>query len=216
MIVLKMGRKRVLLRDVGIWCALVLLTLPHLNPRYFDQLPKVELILNAWRLASFLVIILVTAIKRRLSLIVLLISLQQLYLMAITFLNRGNVFSAATSAFSILSIAMLYNYAYKKGNIFLSSQLFCFELAIYINLLTEIIYPEGMWYTNASTSLFSHGKNWFLGYYNNHSQFFIPALLIAMLYKEHTRKKLRTYTLISATWLSAIIAKSGGYSFRLQ
>lgn len=60
------------------------------------------------------------------------------------------------------------------------------------------------------SGMFSSWKSYFLGYYNNHSQYFIPALLIAALYALYSGRKLRSLLLMAVIGISALLVWSGG------
>lgn len=200
---------RINIKDVGYWLLLVFLTLPHMKPAYLSRIPAVDLIIDILRGASFLIIVLWYVIKRKsVSLVIILVAVWQAFLVYSTLVHAGEVYNSIVSAFSILSVMLLYDTAYNsEKNTFLSAQLFCFELAIYINLLTEILYPKGL-YTSVSSVV--HTENWFIGYYNNHTQYFIPALMFAWLYWARIRKVLRPFLLTAAIFVSAILVWSGG------
>lgn len=123
----------------------------------------------------------------------------------------GVVQRSIVSAASVIAVVLLYDLFagdidYKK--VFYSSQLWCFELLIYINLITEIIWPSGMY--SANSGHFLMRKCYFLGYYNNHTMWFVPALLFAWLYASETRKYFRAVVLTAAIVASALITWSGG------
>lgn len=204
-------------RDTGIWLALVLLTLPHISPPYLERIPAWESVLDVYKIASFLIITFwLLLFKRKISLAVVLVGVWEAFMFITTLLHQGGVYSAATTAFSVLSIVLLYDVAYSEGGTFLSSQLFCFEVVIYINLLTEILYPRALFpqgmYLN---STFPQGPNWFLGYYNGYTKYCIPALMFAWLYKEKTGHKARAYFLLFGIILSAILVFAGGFAVSL-
>lgn len=200
-------------RTQVVWLIFVLLSLPHFNPTYFDeQVPEAELLINIWRIISTMVfLVLILGIRKRVSLISILIGIQQGYVVINTVLQRGNIFGCAITAVSIVSVVLLYDMMQDEKAIFLSSQLFCFEILIYVNLLTVILFPKGM-YTidDVNISLAVTVKNYFLGYYNTHTKIFIPALMIAFLYKEVSHKKIRTWLLTAAIFTTAILVWSGG------
>lgn len=83
--------------------------------------------------------------------------------------------------------------------IFLSVILFCFEIVIYINFLTIVWFPDGLYPTETTNF------NWFLGYDNTHIVFFLPAFLIALIYREITKKKIRSAVLITVIIVSSLI-----------
>lgn len=157
---------------------LVFMTLPHMKTVYIARIPSVDLLFDTLRRVSFLIIVFWHVIKKKpVSLIVLAVALWRVFYVYSTIVNEGKVYDSIVVSFSIVSIVLLYDVAYNSRKVtFLSAQLFCFELFIYINLFTELVYPDGMYY---STGAFISNKNWFLGYYNNHTQYFIPALMFA-------------------------------------
>ena len=196
-------------RKISLWLWMVFLTMPHMKVSFLNQIPAADSIFNIWRLASFAIIMVqLLFVKRKVSLIALLLVGQQVFLFLVTMINRQEMYACAISAFSVISIVLFYDYNEYDKQVFLSSQLFCFEVMIFINLVTELLYPDGMYLT--SVGLFVSGRNWFLGYYNNHSQYYIPALMFAWLYYKSTRKKLRTFVLTTEIFASAFIVWSGG------
>lgn len=197
-------------RDLYIWIMLVLLTLPHLNLPYLNQFDFTDTFINVGRVISVLLITgYMLIVVKRISIIAVLIGIQQGYVLCNTIVMGGIARDTAISAFSVMSVVLLYDLAQENKKIFLSSQLFCFELVIYINLLTEILFPDSL-YVDFPDGADVIVKNWLLGYYNNHTKFFIPALMIAFLYKHETGKKVRTYILTMAIFISAFMAWSGG------
>ncbi len=200
---------RVNIMNAGYWLLLVFLTLPHMKPAYLARIPSVDLIFDVLRGTSFLIIVFWYGIKRKpVSIIIVLAAVWRAFLVYSTYVHEGEVYNCLVMSFSIMSVILLYDVAYKsEKTTFISAQLFCFELIIYINLLTEILFPEGL-YTEISTIV--HTKNWFLGYYNNHSQYFIPALMFAWLNWANSGKLFRSILLTAAIYVSAVLAWSGG------
>lgn len=203
--------------DLLMWLFLVALTLPHTNPPYLNRFPICEMLLNAWRLSSFLVVtIWVFLIKKKISLVLVLISIWEIFLLITTIIHQGDIYKAAAEAFSVLSIVFLYDAAYDRGTVFLSSQLFCFEAIIYANLITEILYPRVLFpngmYVNQH---FPYAPNWFLGYYNGYAKYCVPALMFAWLYMKQTGKKCRSVCLLFGIILSAVLVFAGGFTLTL-
>lgn len=196
-------------RDALYWLLLVFLTLPHMKPAYFKAMvPTADLIFDILRGTSFLIIALWYVIERKpVSLVVVLVAVWRVFLVSSTFVHNGEVYDCIAVSFSIISVMLLYDTAYNyRKETFLSAQLFCFELVIYINLLTEILFPNGM-YVNDS---FPYSPNWFLGYYNGYSVLFVPGLMFAWLYRDKTGKNLRTYLFTAGVIVSIIKVYAGG------
>ena len=203
------GEFHILKSDLLMWLFLVALTLPHTNPPYLNRFSVCEMFLNIWRLASFLVTaVWAFLIRKKISLIAVLICIWEAFLLITTIIHQGDVYKAAAEAFSVLSIVLLYDVAHNKGTAFLSSQLFCFEMIIYVNLITEMLFPDGL-YTERIYFI-THYKNWFLGYYNTHTKYFIPAIMFALLYAKKRNSYFRSIPLIFAIFLSSLFNWSGG------
>lgn len=197
--------------DIKMWIRIVLLTFPHLKPPYISQIPILDILFDILRVLSVLMLFLWMILKKQhISRLSIMICLLQCYLVVITLLRGGTFRASLLSAISIASIVLLYEISINSRNrkVFYSSQLFCFEIVIYINLITEILYPQTLYITN--DTLFVATKCWFLGYYNNHSRYFVPAVLFALLYQKETRKKLRSCLLLIAIICSALLVWSGG------
>ena len=198
-------------RDSYLWLVLVLLTLPQLNPGYLGQFVLSNAIVNCLRVISSLVILFwMFVIKRKLSVIVLVIGLQQGYLLLRTVIAGGAIRNCMLSVFAVMSFVMLYDLALEEREVFLSSQLFCFEIMIYINLVTEFLFPNSMYVPQIEQTLRVSIKYWFLGFYNSNIQYFLPALMIAFLYGVETGKWKRTLALTMAIIISVLKVWSAG------
>lgn len=180
---------------------------------YIARIPPMDMLYDGLRVTTFLIVVFWCIIRRKpVSMVVVLIAVWRFFLIYSTIVNEGTVYNCIVESFSIISVVLLYDTAYSTYDIgmkktFLSAQLFCFELYIYINLITEILFPDGMFYTEGA---FSSKLNWFLGYYNNHSNYYIPALLIGWLYNEYVGKSIRTLFMTLAIFISAALVWSGG------
>ena len=186
------------------WLILVLLTIPHLKPGYFEVVPWLDTSFNFLRILSLCLILAYAWITNlKISSITVVIIATQIYMLANTYLHHADVFGALKATFSIISMSILYDMFCDDKDNFVSSQLFCYELLIYANLLSELFFPNGL-YTNASN------KNWFLGYYNTHILYFIPGMVFSALNYLKTRKTFRSLVLIIAILLSTVLVWSGG------
>lgn len=188
----------------------VFFLLPHLKTDYLNGSPLWDTIFNIGRITSFTLILgHCIFIKKKVSKVVLWIAFIKLTVLFITIIKNGEIYLCILDTFSTISIAMICDVGSKNKEIFYSAVLFCFEIFIYINLLTEFLYyPDGMYISQYGQ--FVARSNYFLGFYNNHTKYFIPALLFAFLYMYYTGKRLRTYCLTLAIYISAILVWSGG------
>lgn len=197
--------EKIYAKDLKYSILLFLLTFPHINPDYLAHLKGVGDFFDVWRVLSFFVIAgICFAVKKKISIIAFDIVVIEMYLVAVTAANDGDIVRCIVNAFSIISVVLLYDFGLERFKSFLSVQLFCFEIVIYINLITELLFPAGMY----KGLLYS--RNFFLGYYNTHIKIYIPAMLIAFLYMLKTGKKGRTILLIGAVYLSTLLVWAGG------
>lgn len=79
------------------------------------------------------------------------------------------------------------------------------ELMIFINLLTLILFPNGMYSSGA------YSRNYWMGYDNTHIRWQIPALAISFIYSFATRKKItaRTWGLTFIVLISTVLIEAG-------
>lgn len=115
------------------------------------------------------------------------------------------------NGFGIISVALFYDYAVKKDAIvFVKSQFLCMEVAVYANLLTVLMFPSGLYVTISEFNSSLSNRNWFLGYYNSATQYYLPAIMFAFLNIYIGGKKSRSYMLLVAIAISAVLTWSGG------
>lgn len=192
------------------WALIVILTLPHFNPQLFDYL-KVDYIVNAGRVISALIVLFIIIISNfRPSKIFFLILLQQSYILIITLINQMAFVECLKAFISVTSVLLIYELFIDDRRTFISAQLFCFESMVYINALSIILHPDGMYSpSDVSVTMIISKKCWFLGYYNFWIVYFAPAFLVAMLYMYETGKKIRSFLLIICMLVSAVYVWSG-------
>lgn len=192
-------------KDYRYGLLIILLTLPHLKPAYFDEIPFGDALFNGARVLSFaIVLVWYVFIRKKVSKIITMMIIMEVFLLINTYSQGGDVYGYLVIFFSTISIAILYDMVEDKKETFVSAQLFCYEILIYINFITEILFPGGMY------QAFYNHDNFFLGYYNGHDKYFLPALMFAFLYKYMTGRKMRAYTLTVVIYVSALLVWSGG------
>ena len=186
------------------WILVFLLTLPHLKPSSLELIHSWDLIFNVWRIASLVIVVGLYAInKYHASKITYVIFVMEAYILLNTYIQHQDTYSCLKSVYSVISMVLIYEAFGKDKKIFIGAQLACYELLIYINLISEILYPKGMYRTTTQ-------KNWFLGYYNSHIIYFVPGIIFALLYAIEVGSMLRAILLIGAIIVSAIRVWSGG------
>lgn len=126
-----------------------------------------------------------------------------------TVLNRGNLLGVFSEIVSILSMSLLIEDGVMKSKKEMVDGIsMYFFVAVFINLLTIIVFPEGLYRT---TNLqYQTSMNWFLGYKNVHVLFILPMItwwLIRNSRKSNTIGK-SGIGVISISILSAVLGGS--------
>lgn len=188
-----------------------LLSFPHYKTPYCDAVPFLDLLFNALKVISVLFILLIIIQNNhKINTITWLVLIYQIVLLFNTVVQAGDLRRIMTETVSIIGVMLLWDFMVQNDvNAFLESQMMCFEIIIYLNFLTELFFPKGI-YVWVSGSGFQSGKCWILGYYNQHTKFFIPAILITLLYSYITKRYLRTIILIVTMYASVFVVWSGG------
>jgi O-antigen ligase len=183
-----------------------------LNPPYLAQLDYIGDILDVFRVCSFLMVIIFTFLnKKKISIIAIIIITSQIFIVANTINHDAAVYKSIVNGFGIISVALFYDYAVKKDAIvFVKSQFLCMEVAVYANLLTVLMFPSGLYVTISEFNSSLSNRNWFLGYYNSATQYYLPAIMFAFLNIYIGGKKSRSYMLLVAIAISAVLTWSGG------
>ena len=201
------------------WFLIVLLLIPHFNPPLLNILGVLGDLFDVIRLISFSIIILLVFLNRILpSKVTFLIVIQQLYVIIITWLNGYPIKDSLLEMGNVMAVVLLFDLLLQSNEweVFTDATLTCFEIVIFINLITIILFPNGMYWTNdIKDTFFVNERNWFLGYYNNLTKYVIPAYLFILLYIEETGKKIKGIFLLICMILSAFLLKSGGLTVSL-
>ncbi len=188
-----------------------LFAFPFFKPSYFMAFELYDDIFNLARVVSFaLISAYYFFVRRKTSPLAVLIVVMQSFLLLNTYFQGGETYTCAKDIFPIVAIVLLYDILINDAiDAFVNSQLLCFEIVVYINLLTQIRYPGGMLFLKSAFHSVSN-RWWFLGYYNTYTPYFIPAIVFALIYLHRTNLFIRPAALISAVLLSSLLAKSGG------
>ena len=203
---------------------ILILLLPHFEPGYFDaQVHIIDLMYNAGRVLSAAYIIYYAILKKhRISSIMLLFFVFQGYYFVNTVLQNGFSKKILLNTISMI-IGCLIIDTFSKQHIkqLIHAMFIMYELLIYANIITVVLFPKGMYVTEWQT------ENWLLGFRNTFTMYFVPALCIGMIWGEITRRYFRTYLMIcvcvltailghSATCLATIMVMVGVYILRLH
>ncbi len=121
-----------------------------------------------------------------------------------TFVNEGNMMECIKQLVPLLTACVLFQLWCEKSPVTLMKSRFIFEVVTYINLMTIIVFPRGL-YTGADYS-----SNWFLGFNNIHIRTILPGLALSYMYTyyKNNRIDIRTICFSIATVLTVLLVQS--------
>lgn len=191
------------IKKSSIWC--FLLTMPFVEPQFFKNIDSLN---SIYRYASYFVVLYVIGYllrkKRIPSKNLIVITILETILLLSTYINKGLTNVAFNSFSAIVGLAgVVFIYSDRIGKL-IECLLLHFELCIYINFLSLIVFRNGLYWIDSEA--YSHGTaGFFLGWNHLFIVWEIPALLIAWLYKEMYQKKTRCYVLSLVIIVSEIV-----------
>ena len=177
---------------------ILLLVIPYLRPDFFLEFTFSTKLFDIWRILSFLIIVIIYVLRKCISKMVLVFIGLEFCIMLSTIINKGDIISASIQAVTMISFAMIVDYFSVDIILFIKTIFILFEILIYINFFSMLIFPNGL-YTTETTS-----NNWFLGYDNIHIVYYLPAVMISLLYIYITKKKERPIKLLSIIYMCAL------------
>ena len=121
-----------------------------------------------------------------------------------TIMNGGELYKYCRTEFNIVGMCFMFDLWMKKSPITLLSASRILQVYIYINLITVILYPDGMF----SSDLYS--ANWFLGYKNPQIRTILPIVSLSILYSywKYNRINLSSYILIFVSLVTFLLIDS--------
>ncbi len=183
----------------------IFISIPFYSSSFVDRFAYLDNFFKGWKLISLMCII-VCILHFNISNVTFLIIVSELYLVVVTILRNADLKRALGTVFPIISMLLVYELGKNNFRVFIQSQYIIFSVLIYCNFLCEVAFPRGMFIS----PLTHYWQNWILGYYNNHSVYYIPAICIALLYGKIKKNNTLVFVLIMVIAISAIIVKSGG------
>lgn len=184
-----------------------LLLIPFFRTDYIqNQYEKISIVFNCLKICSIVFIIFIAIKNRYLSKKFQLVLIFSLSIIIPTIVYQGDLMAALGYITTFIVLAYLIDY-FKTNLKFISTMLFCFEILIYINFFSMIIFPNGM-YTTGNAYTGTATQNWILGFKNVMISYFLPAIIISNIYKNLTGNKKRNIILTSIIFLSTILSES--------
>lgn len=182
-----------------------LILLPFFKPPYFGvTLQSINQIYNVAQIISAFIVSFLVIRQKKLSKLSIYIIIFEVIIIVSTIINDGSLKSCILDAIQTIVLCMLVDYGIKYNKkALLKGLLLIFELLITINLITIILYPNGMYINPIS----GYKENWFLGFDNSHIVYIMLGITISVIYSYIYYKKLtfRTYYLVFISIITIII-----------
>lgn len=155
--------------------------LANVNPAYLDRFTIFGLFTTAVKLAVFAYFVIFRVFKEKLSLKILPWIGYGIIPTIVTISRSGDTRSALIYTFTILSAILVFFYINTKHVRFMIGGLAALmELLVFINLLTIIVVPNGL-YLYETEAGWSSRDVWFFGLRNSHSPFLCLACFASVL-----------------------------------
>mgnify|MGYP004517064633 CR=1 FL=1 len=193
-------------KDLLVKLLYLVLLLPFFKTDFIARYTEISNLFNILKIISIVIITIMFVRKGKINENLMFIGLFCLWPIFITFI-KGDNFNLCFNLYGMILILSLM-FEVKNNDIrFIEALLFCFEIVIYINFITMIIWPNGL-YTTGNEEVGIATGNWFLGFKNVMIAYFLPAYITSYLYKNISGKKIRNNILVMVICISAILSKS--------
>lgn len=203
-------KKQRLIDSIICFLSAIFLIKPSCLPYIFGN--TVNRLYTLVSLSICALIVLIYIYKRNLSKIVFLIVLYYAYQIIITFYYGGDIVGITSTAVQFVCICLFSElYMNKDKNCYINVTSFVLESYVYINFLTILLFPEGL-YRTVSTN---NPNNWFLGYKNQLINYMLPAMVFVLVNyfcnSEGSKftKKLRVFLLYGCSVVTSFVIWSG-------
>lgn len=185
----------------------ILLTFPFMSSTFCDQYIVLDLLFISGKvMASLYIIAYFIIIKKKVSLAAVMIITIEMFLLFTTVVNHAELRRCVMTVLQIAMVSLLFDMGLDSAKEFIVAQYFCFSIIIYLNFVCELMFPDGMFVAKVT----NYTQNWILGYYNNHSVYYIMAICMTLLYMHYYNKIIGPVLLLSIIGVSALLVRSGG------
>lgn len=175
-------------------------------PEYLLRLPYMNQFYDIYRVLISLILVGKLVCRKRYNKFNLLWIGFEAWIVFVTIIRGGNISYSIKMAVIVISIAALYEIYSDKPVKLYENMYYIFELFIYINFITVLLFPNGMY----STGIIGETtENWFLGFKNKHLIYFLPATGITLILCKLEKFNFRRILLLIVTIISALYIKSG-------
>lgn len=188
----------------------LLLWIPFFYPDSIKYLfPELAKMLNIACVISMIIIIGLVIIKKRfiLSGIVVAITIYCTVYIFSTIVNSGEVYQSILRVCIILVPCFFCDVWIKENtSSFLKSIGIFFTILIFINFISIMMYPSGLYKIEDFYVPLNQTNRWFLGYDNIHITVFLPTIAIILLQNWIQEKKLLNFSIYSLTFILCYIS----------
>lgn len=156
---------------------LVFLLFPCFKPPGIEYLsPVAEVVFDGWRLLSLVIAAFMYFYQGNISGVFLALSAFVFSRAISTFLNGGEIWGMLITSGSVINCCMIIELGIERNiRQLFRAILFCLGILCISNLVTILLFPDGMYKTNFT-------QNWLLGYDNGHVPYILPLLCYYVLY----------------------------------
>lgn len=179
---------------------------PFIKPDSFRRISILDTFFDLWCLLDSTIIFVIAfrlLVKKKWkpSLGFWAIIVLNIWILITTFINSGFQIIPAKSFVSITALSLLIDTMIKKTNHLINGMMISFELIIYSNFLTYVLFPHGMYADGLYTT------NWLMGYDNSQIKFFLCGAIVAFMYGRINNSKSRSNCLIAIIVASVLFTK---------
>lgn len=191
--------KTVFLQNIIMFIGCVFLIKPTCLPYIYDgKLNRIYMVLH---IITCIATILAYMIRGRISKINIMITLYYAYQIVITIIRQGDVSSLLSVSLGFVCICLFSEMFFEKNGIdFINILSLVLEIYVYINFLTLIVYPNGI-YKTVSTD---NPNNWFLGYKNQLINFILPVLCFSIINLYYNKKQSKVHKTFRMLFLYSV------------
>lgn len=192
-----------LLYNNTIFCALIFI--PFVEPLYFTQFVLIDTIFLYWKLISIVLIIFVWLLYLRMDRVIGSLALFLLLDCVVTTVNMGNVTQMYINAITLFAMIIMFMTAAKNGsNKFINIVAIILEVLIIANLMTIIVYPDGLY------NFTSVNQHYLLGSRNVMMRTIFPGVSFSIIqsYIKNSKLSIRTMIVIVAAGVSLVLVWS--------
>lgn len=195
-----MNAKRSIFKSKGIVVGMLLLLL---EPAYFEQFNVLDKVYTYGSFVCTLVLIGLLFFVRIHKAVVWTIVFYGCVLIS-TILGSGLLYQYMKANFASLAMCLMFYIWLEKNPELLIECFSIYEIFVYINLLTLIIYPTGL-YSNGM-----YTQCWFLGYKNPQIRTILPIVCMSLIrsYRKYGNISVRTICLLICTAITFILNDS--------